>query len=224
MGPAHLLIINYCTHCQKFKRLTKREQSALFQHYTLSCLNWRTFWHTQSLSNSTGTTGIAAAPLPSSQVAPPSVTHIAVLTMSGITKWHCQQRGVRQGVCMYTTTSALSATDNSLDQHEHTWCTNLSHNSFSPHWAHTHRPILHQYRSRRSAPPHMLSGSANDPALVTLLTVPGPSHSHWSTTWEELRGVGREMCVHDGEQFVPITYSICNAMRARDCESQSVCL
>ena len=58
-----------------------------------------------------------------------------------------------------------------------------------------------------SPPPHMLSGSANDPTLVTLLTVPGPSHSYWSTTWEELRGVGREMCVHDGQQFVPITYT-----------------
>ena len=142
-------------------------ECTLFPHITLPCLNWRTFWHTHTLSNASGTTGIAAAPPPSFQVAPPTVTHISVPTMSGITKWDCQQCGVRQGVCMYTTTSALSATVNSSDQNEHTWCTNLSHNSLSPHWAHTHTgPSSTSTGTGGSPPPHMLSGSANDPVAT----------------------------------------------------------
>ena len=52
--------------------------------------------------------------------------------------------------------------------------THGAHNSLSPHWAHTHTdPSSTSTGTGGSAPPHMLSGSANDHAHVTLLTVPG---------------------------------------------------
>ena len=58
-----------------------------------------------------------------------------------------------------------------------------------------------------SPSPHMLSGSANDPALVTFLTVPGTITFTLVNTLREVVGVGREISVHDREQFVPITYT-----------------
>ena len=131
------------------------------------------------------------------------------ITVSGITKWDCQQCGVRQGVCMYATTSVLCGTVNSSDQHEHTWCTNLPHNRLSPHWARTHRLILHWHRSRRKCSPshterfcqwsctrHSSDCARNYHIHIDL---------HLERSWEEY--IGREMCVHDGEQFVPITYT-----------------
>ena len=108
-----------------------------------------------------------------SQVAPPTVTHITVLTVSGITKWDCQQCRVRQYI--YTTQQVLCPERATIQtsMHEHTWCTDLPHNSLSTHWAYTHRAILHQHRNRRKCPPHTLSGSAYDQEHVTFLTVPG---------------------------------------------------
>jgi len=71
---------------------------------------------------------------PSSQVAPPTVTHITVLTVSGITRRDCQQCGVRQ----YVPHNKCSVQNGQqLRQAWTHWCTNLPHNSLSPH-EHTH--------------------------------------------------------------------------------------
>ena len=79
----------------------------------------------------------------------------------------------RQGVCMYHRTRALSRTVNSSDQHEHTGA-QTCHTTASRLIEHTHTGLSSTSTGTGgSAPPHMLSGSANDPALVTLLTVPG---------------------------------------------------
>ena len=148
-------------------------ECTLFQHNTLSHPNWRTFWHTLFLSNASGTIGITTTPSSCSQVAPPTVTHITVLTVSGITKWHCQQCGVRQGVCMYPATSYLL---------------------------------------------HMLSGSANDPVLVTLLTVPGTITFTLVYTLYGATGSRQgDVCAWQRAICTNHLQSICNTMRAQVC-------
>ena len=73
---------------------------------------------------------------------------------------------------MYHRTRALSRMVNSSDQHEHTGAQTC--HATAPHLIeHTHTqahppPAQEQ---EEVLPPHTLSGSANDPALVTLLTV-----------------------------------------------------
>ena len=88
---------------------------------------------------------------------------------------------------MYPTTSVLPATVNSSDQ-LNTHGAQTCHTTDSHLIEHTHTgPSSTSTGTGGSAPPHLLSGSANDRALVTLLSVPEPSHSHWSTPREELR-------------------------------------
>ena len=83
---------------------------------------------------------------------------------------------------MYHTTSVLpeqSTVQSSMNTHGAQTC----HTTASHLVEHTHTgPSSTSTGAGGSAPPHTLSGSANDSALVALLTVnQEPSHSHWST-------------------------------------------
>ena len=69
---------------------------------------------------------------------------------------------------MYPTTSVLSVTVNSSDQHEHTWCNTIPSHLIE----HTHTGQSSTSTGAGGSPSsHTMSGSANDLALVTLLTV-----------------------------------------------------